>query len=97
MSVWFFLFEVSFLLALPLGLRCLFSWKMRRMQETLRRADAEYRDLCAELDGLTGEIRRVSLQERQQQLRRSRLLARIEAARNELDRMRRPVVGRLAA
>ena len=85
------------MLALPLGLRCFAVRKMRRMQEAARRSEEELRALCSELDALVEAFRRTDRQVRQFQLRRSRLIARIDAARNELEQLRGPASGRMAA
>ena len=97
MSALTLLLEILLLLALPLGLRCAAAWKMRRIQEAVRRSDEEFRSLRAELDALAEECRRTDRQVRQHQLRRSRLLSRVDAARVELERLRQPVPDRLAA
>ena len=97
MSTFALLMLTAFLLALPLGLRYLTAWRMRQLQAVVRSHDEELRTLRDELDVLLEERRQTERQERHFALRQSRLHAQVEGARAELQRLRQPAAGRLAA
>jgi len=97
LSTFILLILTALLLALPTGLRYFTAWKMRQMRATARSCGEELQVLREKLNSLLEECRQTEREQRHCALRQSRLQVQIEEARGELQRLRQPKVGRLAA
>lgn len=87
----------SSLVVFTLCLRLVTVNSMKAQRHKVRQADGELRKIAGELKEVVGELEQVERQQRQYDLRRSRLLSQMEVARCELERLRRPASDRLAA
>ena len=87
----------SGLVLFTLCLRLVTVNSMKVQRGKVRQADGELRKIAGELNGVLEDLQQVERQHRQYDLRRSRLLSQMEAARCELELLRRPVNERLAA
>lgn len=87
------------LLAVPLSLRYLASWKMRQMRGALLQQEREARALMARYEQLTEDLRWVKQGRRQCEVRSSFLTADIQESRRVLEHLRSgsPAGRRLAA
>ena len=87
------------LLAVPLSLRYLASWKMKQMRGALLQQEREARSLMARHEQLTEDLRWVKQGRRQCDVRRSFLTADIQESRRVLEQLRSgsPTGRRLAA
>ena len=87
------------LLLVPLCLRYLASWKMKKMQAALLQGDREVRALLERCESVTAELRQVRRGCRQYEVRRSFLYSDIQEGRRRLERLREAAVTdrRLAA
>ncbi len=76
------------LLAVPLSLRYLASWKMKQMRGVLLQREREARTLMARYEQLTEDLRWVKQGRRQCEVRRSFLTADIQESRRVLEHLR---------
>ena len=79
---------LALFLALPLSLRYLTSWRMKRMQVAVLQQDREVRVLLARYEQLTEELRRVKQSRRQCEVKRSFLTMDIQEGRRQLEELR---------
>ena len=79
---------IALLLAIPLCLRWIVSWRMRQVQATVQKSEGEFQTLKAELRRILEENENVRQMERQQRAKRSRLVDNIHVMRGELEEMR---------
>jgi len=89
--------EFALCLILPLGLRYLASHRMRRLSARATREDAALRQLMYRYERITDQLREARLQQRQRDVRRSHLIADIQAERQRLEELGAADSGRLAA
>ena len=90
---------LALLLAVPLSLRYLASWKMRQIRAALHQQETEASALMARSEQLTKDLRWVTQGRRQCEVRRSFLTADIQESRRVLEQLRSdsPADRRLAA
>lgn len=84
------------LILIPLALRWITVWQMRRFYGVALSGNQEYKKMAGELSDIREAIYQVEREESHYAVLRSNLYSQIEAARAELAELRRPAKGRIA-
>lgn len=85
------------LILVPLCMRIVTADAMRKRTQYMQQIDGEFRAISDEMNDVQTQLQEAERQQRQYAIRRSRLLNEIDAARGELERLRRPAGVRMAA
>ena len=87
---------VACLILIPLALRWITAWQIKKYRGVALTSDEEYRKTAVQLSEIREAIHQVELQQSHYGAKRSLLYGQIEEARTELAKLRRPAQTRIA-